>query len=428
MKHLYLLLLLSVSPFVLPAQGIVCNPGGNLVIVTNYDGGPLNLVVDVNIPNLYIGFTSYESLQVNISGPYVNNIAGIIYAGANSNNNHCNLVIPTTTITVTSSSTVIPITINVSPPAPTPNPNGNASIICGYSCDTTTSQGGCNTVDQIEDYFLTQFPGSSIYSHHVQYGCYTTPMLLSQGGTCCSSPPVPLTLTATVQQVSCPGLCDGSITVTPQGNAPPFSFLWSNGATTSAVTGLCPGTYTVTVTDSLNNTATSSFALNVPVPLMTAFSVSGDGGNCSGSVFAIPTGGAAPYTYLWDSCGTLGGSTTGSLTGVCAGTCCVIVTDANGCTDTSCVTVPSTVGLGDPLFSAVRIYPNPSADGIIFIDGVTPENLEQAVLTDATGRTLDYRVQRRSNGAQLSLPAKAGVYFLALNGVHYRILVCSKKD
>jgi hypothetical protein len=249
-------------------------------------------------------------------------------------------------------------------------------------------------------------------------------MLLSQGGTCCASPPVPLTLTATVQQVSCPGLCDGSIAVTPLGNAPPYTFLWSNLATSSSITGLCPGTYTVTVTDSLNITATSTFVLNAPVPLMTAFSVSGDGGNCSGSVFAIPSGGTAPYTYLWDSCGALGGSTTVSLTGVCAGTCCVIVTDAYGCTDTSCVTIPSTVGLGYPQSSGLRIYPNPSVDGIIFLDGVMPDKLVQATLTDAMGRTQDFQVQPGSSGAQLLLPAQAGIYFLDINGVHYRVLVC----
>ena len=44
----------------------VCNPAGNVIVFSNYDGskettlGRLNIVVDVNIPNLKIGICSYE--------------------------------------------------------------------------------------------------------------------------------------------------------------------------------------------------------------------------------------------------------------------------------------------------------------------------------------------------------------------------------
>ncbi len=46
-----------------------------------------------------------------------------------------------------------------------------------------------------------------------------------------------------------PGVCDGQITVAATGSAGPFTFLWSNGSTTSTVSNLCAGPYSVTVTN-----------------------------------------------------------------------------------------------------------------------------------------------------------------------------------
>ncbi len=48
--------------------------------------------------------------------------------------------------------------------------------------------------------------------------------------------------------VSAPGMTDGSATVNPAGNGP-FTYLWSNGASSQTITGLAEGTYQVTVYD-----------------------------------------------------------------------------------------------------------------------------------------------------------------------------------
>lgn len=42
---------------------------------------------------------------------------------------------------------------------------------------------------------------------------------------------------------------DGTASAVPSGGTPPYNFLWNNGATAQTITGLTPGTYTVTVTD-----------------------------------------------------------------------------------------------------------------------------------------------------------------------------------
>lgn len=160
----------------------ICNPSGNLIIFTNYDGGNLNIVVDVNIPNLKIGVCSYEGTAITISGAFAGNVTGVAYAGFNSNNNHCGAPISTSVSGAGSATT----DITQYPPATLSNPNGYSMIICGYSCSLTTNQGGCNTVDQIENYFSTFFPGTHIYAHKVQYGCWSGNQAVSAGGTCCA--------------------------------------------------------------------------------------------------------------------------------------------------------------------------------------------------------------------------------------------------
>lgn len=185
MKKLLLSFTVGIMAINLSAQTIVCNPAGNLIIYTNYDGGHLSINVDANIPNLKIGIVSYEPVTVLLGGAYVNNVTEVAYAGYNgTNGTNCGAAIPATTITGAPSG-VTP-TITSYPPSPLSNPNGYGSIICGYSCSTTSNQGGCNTVDQIEAYFMSIFSGAVLYAHDVQYSCWTTTQSVAAGGTCCS--------------------------------------------------------------------------------------------------------------------------------------------------------------------------------------------------------------------------------------------------
>ena len=58
-------------------------------------------------------------------------------------------------------------------------------------------------------------------------------------------------LTATATDATCDGECDGTGEVQITGGTPPYTILWDDpSAQTSAIaTGLCAGTYNVTVTD-----------------------------------------------------------------------------------------------------------------------------------------------------------------------------------
>lgn len=100
------------------------------------------------------------------------------------------------------------------------------------------------------------------------------------------------------------GLNNGWATAFATGGNSPYSYSWSNGASTAHIQDLAPGSYTVTVTDAVNATAQSTVTIVnipnidpevVPRPACTAY------GSCSGQVFVSPLDlGTAPYTYTVD--------------------------------------------------------------------------------------------------------------------------------
>jgi len=144
--------------------------------------------------------------------------------------------------------------------------------------------------------------------------------------------------------ISCNGAADGSVSATVTGGVGPYSYAWSTGATSSTVTGLGPGSYSVTVTDAAGCAASGSVTLTEPsvVSLSTISSsyACGYGVSCfgalDGSATASVSGGCAPYNYSWSS-----GASTATATGLGAGTYSVTVSDANGCTVSGSVTITS---------------------------------------------------------------------------------------
>ncbi len=138
--------------------------------------------------------------------------------------------------------------------------------------------------------------------------------------------------------VTCFGAANGSASVAYLGGAEPLTFLWSNGATTQAVTNLPAGGYTVNITDANNCPALLNVSILEPTTLSanaSATTETASGAN-DGTAAATPTGGTGTYTYLWNT-----GATTQSITGLSAGSYTVQVTDQNACTTTQTVVVNS---------------------------------------------------------------------------------------
>ena len=150
----------------------------------------------------------------------------------------------------------------------------------------------------------------------------------------------------TVTPTSTPATCagsNGSASVAVSGGTAPFTYLWNpSSQTTSAVTGLAGGNYTVTVTDGNNCTSTS--LVNVAVTGGANVTVTPQNISCNGagngSATAAASGGTLPFTYSWSN-----GQTTSSATGLAVGNYSVMMTDASGCsgTQTFSITQPTVI-------------------------------------------------------------------------------------
>jgi len=139
-------------------------------------------------------------------------------------------------------------------------------------------------------------------------------------------------LSETHQNVTCSGSGNGSIDLTVSGGAAPYTFNWSNGATTEDLSGLSAGIYTVTVTDDCGTTSSLSVTITEDVLSITGAvtHVTGCSGNSNGAIDISVSGGAAPITYLWND-----GNTNEDRTGIAAGTYTVTVSDNNACVDSA---------------------------------------------------------------------------------------------
>ena len=179
-----------------------------------------------------------------------------------------------------------------------------------------------------------------------------------------------LSLSYSVVNPSC-GIANGSINITPIGGNPAYSYIWSNGQTGASITGLSSGTYTVDVNDINGCSGSESITITSP-PLLsstiTATNVSCFGGN-DGIAAALPSGGTAPYTYLWSD-----GQTTQTATGLTAAAYSCVITDALGCVfTTSSVTVTQPQIISTPITSS-NLSCFGSSDGTVSVipTGGTP--------------------------------------------------------
>jgi len=149
------------------------------------------------------------------------------------------------------------------------------------------------------------------------------------------SQPLALTGTTSSTRVSCFGGNDGTATITVSGGTTPYSYQWSNGGTSATTTGAA-GAYTVTVTDANGCKITRTRCITQPTAVAASFSktnVSCNGGS-NGTATVNPTGGTAPYTYVWST-----GATTKTISGLAAGTYTVTITDNKGCVKTCSTTI-----------------------------------------------------------------------------------------
>jgi hypothetical protein len=120
----------------------------------------------------------------------------------------------------------------------------------------------------------------------------------------------------------------GSADASVSGGTMPYTYSWSNGATTQDISNLGSGIYTLAVTDANNCMTTCDVVIG---GLICSISQTACDQNNFGSAQATVTGGTAPYTYLWST-----GETTSSISGLIPDRIYgLVVVDAEDC-ETAC--------------------------------------------------------------------------------------------
>jgi gliding motility-associated-like protein len=201
---------------------------------------------------------------------------------------------------------------------------------------------------------------------------------------------VSLTLNAFVTPPDCgPAPFNGSATAVTTGGTPGYTYLWLPGnLTTTAITGIGPGSYTVTVTDSspgggcaLTRTIDVS---NLTGPQIT-FTTTDIAcfGNCSGAIaVAVTSPSNALPTYSWSN-----GMQAATVTSLCPGVITVTVTDGN----TGCITVRSFTVVENPQLEVLAFKKGSGCTGgctgeisLLPIGGSLPYTFSWFNLTNAT--------------------------------------------
>ncbi|REH44487.1 putative secreted protein (Por secretion system target) [Tenacibaculum gallaicum] len=190
-----------------------------------------------------------------------------------------------------------------------------------------------------------------------------------------SQPAAPLSVGKTIKNVSCKGGNDGAIVLAVNGGTSPYTYGWSNGATTRDLSGLSIGSYMVTVTDANDCTLEKTYNVTEPSESLSVSYVSHQEplafGSEDGSINISTSGGTLPYSYQWfnEADNKVGASQ--NISNLGDGTYRVLVTDANGCTDElyQILTQPG------ELIGTITI----PSDGELYCNGDTDGKLEVAV-------------------------------------------------
>ena len=230
----------------------------------------------------------------------------------------------------------------------------------------------------------------------------------------------------TILAATC-GNSTGSIDLTPSTGAP-FTFLWSNGATSEDISSVPSGNYKVTITNSSGCSIEKSYVVansNGPtISVDLANDVTCANGN-NGEIQISVSGGTGPFTYSWTKENSNYTNDSQNISGLSAGTYNLVVTDASNCTASANATIiqPNSLNL-DKILTPINCFG--ASTGAINITasggtapyaynwggGISTEDRSSIVagnyavsLTDANGCTLTdtYQIEQPASALTKSL-------------------------
>ena len=177
--------------------------------------------------------------------------------------------------------------------------------------------------------------------------------------------PAELLATLIPKHVTCvaSGMNNGEVDLTVSGGVQPYTYLWSNLATTEDLIGLTAGVYTVTITDANGCQYIDSAQVNLPPPLKFSYELSDHNGyniSCfeasNGRIKITTRSGVAPFVFNWTSPSGFASSLS-EITGLPAGPYNMHIADSNSCT------VDTTFNLTQPGEFYMNFDPSMSISG-----------------------------------------------------------------
>ncbi len=235
-----------------------------------------------------------------------------------------------------------------------------------------------------------------------------------------------LSVNISVEEISCYGAADGSLTALPANGRAPFTWAWQNGDTTATISALAPGDYTGMITDGFGCTISWFVQIGQPDSLAVQVTVTpaSTAGAADGSIALDISGGTQPYTVVWSN-----GDTGPLADSLLPGNYTLSLTDAKGCgLSQSFSIVASAAGETNKTLLAFVLSPNPSAGQLLLSTGRVLDDDAQVYLLDVAGSPLRHWVLPRGQ-EQMALDlrgAPQGTYWVEIrsgNGVGREKLV-----
>jgi gliding motility-associated-like protein len=322
-------------------NGISCYGGNNGIATVTASGG--------NLPYSY-------SWSNGVNNAINNNLVAGTYFVTVTDNTGCNAF---TTATITQPDSLIP---NIT--------SSNISCFGGNNGSATV-----NPVGGTPSYIYIWSTGNNSQAiNNLASGNYSVTVTDNNGCSATNTvnliqPPIAINITSTTTDISCFGANNGSAQIFVTGNTGPYSYVWSNAATTDTINGLPAGNYTVSVTDSFGCVLSASVFINEPLLLTTNMNIINNVSCNSGSdgmAEVVVNGGTQTYTYQWSN-----GSLSSVISGLTAANYNVTVTDINGCTSSNTLTItePNLLTSGITAFSNVSCANGSNGSALVNCSG-----------------------------------------------------------
>lgn len=320
------------------AVTVTVNPKPD-VITVNPAAVCAPLTVDLTLPSVTVGSTGGLTYTY-----FTDSLATTVYltpAAADSGTYY----IVGTTAAGCSDTTAVTVTVNPLPVLAMSGTNLSCFGVCNGTAMALVSGGtplysyawstGINdTTAAVTDTITGLCAGSYTLTVTDSNGCAVVDSVII-------TQPAQINANVVTTDVTCNGLCNGTAIASPSAGTPPYTFAWSTGSVDTMVTGLCSGTYTVIVTDSLGCSSSNPFVvLSAPPVLANEIITNASCGLCNGQITIAPSGGTTPYTYLWGD-----GDTTNTSSNLCAGLYDVTITDSTGCSTSISIPISNPGGV-----------------------------------------------------------------------------------